>query len=377
MASMTPKLLGELLQEQQEPFTLEVYLLERGYQKNKSSSDHSLRCCSSNSTKFLKRPASCGLKKRKKVVPNCSNIVKAVFNKLLSIDRKWTKKHYGSDQGVSATEMSMNNPEIAEDDKFSSASSTTVFNSCSGSDVEDEYDLSKNQHRSSTPKTCHALKLGNLGKEVATKRTFQWRGVEDNNQLGCSPVSMLEELQFDEAPQNANTVQEKISTTFKKVADESTIPVSHLKLSVHSSPETPNRSHAGKCQELVAPKPSSQYIKNKRALQQPKQLLFNCVREVVDSHIGKNKRWLKYQEILWPEELWMLLCQDIWRWSRQSVDVTDMTHLLNLDLFASKSWSGFKQHKMDMYMEIGDAILEDIKIEIVMDMIQFVRHSIG
>lgn len=74
------KQLGQFLQEQQEPFTLELYLLERGQFRNKHlTSDGDFRCCSMNSsTNFLKRSASCGAKKRRQVlILNCSKIVKS------------------------------------------------------------------------------------------------------------------------------------------------------------------------------------------------------------------------------------------------------------------------------------------------------------
>lgn len=56
-----PKLLAEFLQEQQEPFALEVYLVERGYQK---------RLTLQSSAKYT-------------VSPNCSYFLRAVFKQLV------------------------------------------------------------------------------------------------------------------------------------------------------------------------------------------------------------------------------------------------------------------------------------------------------
>ncbi|GMP24870.1 hypothetical protein CsSME_00001991 [Camellia sinensis var. sinensis] len=60
MASSMPKQLGELLQEQQEPFILELYLFEKGYLRNNFNSETNFHCCFGNPSSFLKRSASWG-----------------------------------------------------------------------------------------------------------------------------------------------------------------------------------------------------------------------------------------------------------------------------------------------------------------------------
>uniref|UniRef100_A0A5B7AMZ4 Uncharacterized protein n=1 Tax=Davidia involucrata TaxID=16924 RepID=A0A5B7AMZ4_DAVIN len=151
MASTMPKpvaakQLQELLLEQQEPFILESYLLERGYcLKNNLNSAVSLPVCSGNSSKFLKR---------EKVIPYCSKIVRAVFNKLIMKNSK-----------SSVTEIGTSNQDFAESDRFSSASSTTVFNSCSDSDIEDTSSSSPKDQIWATADTCQALRLVNLSKQ--------------------------------------------------------------------------------------------------------------------------------------------------------------------------------------------------------------------
>lgn len=130
------KQLGQFLQEQQEPFTLELYLLERGQFRNKHlTSDGDFRCCSMNSsTNFLKRSASCGAKKRRQVlILNCSKIVKSVFNKLvITINHNQKNKNLANDQ------EQYHNNSTNDDQKFSSASRTTLFHSCSDSSDADE-----------------------------------------------------------------------------------------------------------------------------------------------------------------------------------------------------------------------------------------------
>ena len=67
------------------------------------------------------------------MIPNCSKIVKAVFNKLVLVSSNQKLKNSASGKGNS----SVGDREKAESDRFSSASSTTVFHSCLESDAED------------------------------------------------------------------------------------------------------------------------------------------------------------------------------------------------------------------------------------------------
>lgn len=119
MASPMSKQLGDFLQEHQEPFAMEVYLHERGYPR-------------SNSAQFLKGSASFDPKKRRKSLPSCSKIMGAVFSRIVHSEANRKFKNCWSNKN------GRNKQDLAEDDHFSSASSSTVFNSCSQSDAEDE-----------------------------------------------------------------------------------------------------------------------------------------------------------------------------------------------------------------------------------------------
>lgn len=130
------KQLGELLQEQQEPFILEIYLLEKGY---------------------LKKSANWGPKNKS----SCSKIVKAVFNKLvLSIRNTRKPKNSASGDGSHGVwEIGRrSNQDTVDSDRFSSASGTTVFHSCSGSDTDD-------RTGSLQPDSVLSFKIGNLVEE--------------------------------------------------------------------------------------------------------------------------------------------------------------------------------------------------------------------
>ncbi|GMP45543.1 hypothetical protein CsSME_00014038 [Camellia sinensis var. sinensis] len=175
MASSMPKQLGELLQEKQEPFILELYLFEKGYVRNNFNSETSFHCCSGNPSRFLKRSACWGdLSKRKKAIPSCSKNVKLLFNKIVSISNHKLRNSVSGERKSSVGETSRSNQQTAESDRFSSAGSTTVYNSCSEIDIEDG--------PNSLQTDCIAFKLGNVPqeKEIITDRKLQWRCREDN-----------------------------------------------------------------------------------------------------------------------------------------------------------------------------------------------------
>jgi len=79
------KQLRELLQEQQEPFILNIYLLERGYSRKSSDSESSSRFCHVNSRKSQKRSVGRGLNISKRVNPQGSKVLRAVLKQVISI----------------------------------------------------------------------------------------------------------------------------------------------------------------------------------------------------------------------------------------------------------------------------------------------------
>lgn len=124
-APKTIKKLGQFLEEQQEPFILEIYLSERGCIKKQKKN--------LNSSKFLKRPTS--LNNSIKGVTIYSKLLKAAYNKLVPI--KDSPKVKNSNDGQ----------EVAEANQFSSASNTTEVNSSSESEVKlQKDDISFRRH---------------------------------------------------------------------------------------------------------------------------------------------------------------------------------------------------------------------------------------
>ncbi|KAI8550113.1 hypothetical protein RHMOL_Rhmol06G0079200 [Rhododendron molle] len=328
------KQLGELLQEQQEPFILEIYLHEKGY---------------------LKKSASWGPKNKiRKVIPSCSKIViKAVFKKLVESFRNTQKARINSASGDgnhSDQEIGRRSDQYtADSERFSSASGTTLFHSSSGSDTEG---------RTGSPQP-HS---GNLveAKEIETdRRRVPWRCREENSK-GLSPVPELEE----EAPSHENSqVQNKKQRNAK--TKDSILATSFCKLVFELPIDEPSTDTP------------SQYLTGKRVLQQSKQLLFDCVRELVETHRSEGGRGKEFLENLGPAEIWKILGEDIRTWSKLSGNESNTTQLVHFDFAASaERWKGFYIEMREIGAVIGDAILEDFSEEIAVDMIELERGNV-
>jgi len=159
------KQLRDLLQEQQEPFILNIYLLERGYSRKSSDSESSSRFCHVNS-KSQNRSVRRGLNISKRVNPQGSKVLRAVLKQVISIKqmlRISSSDHRGGKLKVN--EKGRSNQQVAESDIFSTASSTTVFNSISKSEVEAPCATQKDSLL--TTNTCYQpLNLHNPTEEV-------------------------------------------------------------------------------------------------------------------------------------------------------------------------------------------------------------------
>lgn len=321
------KQLGQFLQEQQEPFTLQIYLLERGQFKNKHLiSDRDFRGCSANSSTylFLKRSASCGAKKRRKQILNCSKIVKSMFNKLVTYRDSQKIKNLANDQEHNNS-TSKNSNVIANDEKISSISSrSNVFNSCyDSSDADDNF--------------LHEKQV------FEERRKSRVEFLEQSKQL--SPVSVLEETESSDDDDSPHVKKQEC--------------VKAKKQEEFSSPSVSNSGETS---------PESQYIKNKKAIQESRQLLFDCVKEVVENQKCKEE---EFQRILGAEQLWELLLQNIWLWSQQSINETNIKQLMISHMLSSFEESSGFEGKSEIGKVIGDLIFVDISNEIVLDMLSY------
>lgn len=172
--------------------------------------------------------------------------------------------------------------------------------------------------------------------------------------------------------QNARIRQEENSTAFPKKVSEHSLSsaASPGELLFHLAVEKP--SYRG----VVELQGVGEFLKSKRVLQQTKQLLFDCVREVVESQAKKERGEQHYRKFLGPEELGKLICERITSWGKQAGDETNTNCLLDLDFLDSvEEWCAFEQQKREIEFEIGDAILEEIKNEIVTELFDFLAPT--
>ncbi|XP_044475957.1 uncharacterized protein LOC123203588 isoform X2 [Mangifera indica] len=341
------KQLGQFLQEQQEPFILEIYLSEKGYQK-KLNSESITSFNQDNSSKSLKD------------ILQFSKLLGAAYKKFISInDGRRIKNNDDRNGKISATEMARNSQEVAEPDGFSTASSTMVFNLTPDSEIEETSTPVIKNDASFIEKSSQSFKLWSPGdKEVAAEGKLQWRCVKD-----------------DKTPRlNSSNAQEEnpsgsCVTLSKKITEDSVLSASFWRILFHSAIEKPSCAGATETQELGHSKPTTR--KSKEIVQQTKQLLFDCVTEVLESN-GKETRQQKKKEVLGSELFGNLICEKIKAWEKQSVDGFNITQLLNVDFQDSiQEWNEYEAQVMQIALKTGDAILEEIKDQIVRDMVHF------
>lgn len=154
----------------------------------------------------------------------------------------------------------------------------------------------------------------------------------------------------------------------KKVSEDSILSASLWNLFFNSATEKPSRRELP---ELIKYKPAREFLKSKRVLQQTKQLLFDCVREVVETQ-SREKGQQNGREYLETQSVGKLICEKLKTWRRQSGRRVNITKLLESDYNDSvPEWNNFEQEIKDIALEIGDAVLEEIKEEIVTDMVYF------
>lgn len=117
-------------------------------------------------------------------------------------------------------------------------------------------------------------------------------------------------------------------------------------------------------------KASPDYLNSKRVLQKTKQLLFDCVKEVIESH-GRQDRAGKYKNrVIETEEIGKIVYEKIVGWGRIRGNEKSVDELVYLDYLETvEEWRECAHHRKQISMEIGDALTEDISNEIVAELI--------
>ncbi|KAJ6335309.1 hypothetical protein OIU78_012025 [Salix suchowensis] len=324
------KQLRELLQEQQEPFILNIYLLERGYSRKSSNSESSSRFCHVNFRKSLKRYVSLRLNTSKRVNPQGSKVLRAVLNKVISVK-----------QGLRI------NSSDHRDGKLEKCHVQRKKIACS------------QQTTSYQPPNLH-----NPTEEIIADRKLQQQGIEDNRQL--SPASGLEGIpthgpfpfQNNNTEDSSAAEEENPSKTKvilpKELTEDCILSASLWKVLFDSPNEKPICTEATE-RQLVQSYSSPRYLKSKMVLQQMKQLLFDYVKEIVETKGRERKQQCHHKQFYRSEELGSIIGENTRPWDKQSGNESIMTKLLNLDVLCSEQeLSSYTSERKDSGLEIGD-----------------------
>ncbi|XP_058781143.1 uncharacterized protein LOC131655266 isoform X2 [Vicia villosa] len=334
MASPSPKpqkKLSEFLNEQQEPFILELYLLER--------SNSSKKLTSTSPTNFQKPSSSCFLnKKRKPLFPFCK-ILTCVHKKKLAAAIKnscTTNKHTNASVTMSHKDNNVDRIQTAsETDRFSTVSSSTVFHSCSDTeDEEDRTSFSSRKYHNPLFSPDSVCNTGIHSQQDSDNRKCHQR---------CIKVCPTHETLNKDVCVCGVVVP-------KKINEESLL----LPAIFSSLIQTAKRDQKNYTKQL------RQILEHKRVLHKTKKLLFDCVKEFT-----KNMKKKDCKKFMGAEKLGKI----IWKRRKEGGGnyETNITKLLNLDhLDSMNEWSEFKTEIKDISFEIADAILERMmKDEIV------------
>ncbi|KAI3848578.1 hypothetical protein MKX03_029764 [Papaver bracteatum] len=390
ISSMLPKTnqvkrLSELLEEEQEPFVLHEYLSERVYSKRSQNCEGgycSYNSKGGNSSKDLKRLSNYELsnRRKKKNKHHPSKVLRSVLNKLL------TSVYHHHDNRKSAPVSNYNTRSNADlDNRFSSASSMTLFESSSEADTEELsaellYQVNSVSALTSSADNYKHNLTQRAQNEIPVRRVNQWGCMEETKQH--SPVSVLEELLFDEVQPSPRTTSHKkkiksniIRQEKSVITDESIFSASLWESLVHTLTEKQGSSSSSNC------------LKTKRVLEQTKQLLFDCVRETVANYSNQGGKIVSTSDsvrvhcghervLLGSEDIGKIISEKICLWGKQAGNLTNITQLVKSDLSKREEeeeyWKETPQAQIreSIGIEISDEILEDIKNEIVIELIQ-------
>ncbi|XP_074279210.1 uncharacterized protein LOC141604664 [Silene latifolia] len=305
--SSSPRRLFEILEEKQEPFVLEIYLLERGC-KNLKEPTKSVR---KNSGQF-------------------SSIAKNLLSKIVLVKGVVKPKHSLKKK----KEKSWSESDDTDGESISSSTNSRITREL-----------------------------------IADRVISSWRFTEENKQ--CSPNSVLDEIDLLQGipvfnvKQNEEELPRTSKINFpKRMSEDSILSASSWEMLEQARKENSNK---------FGSKSYTKYMNSKKALQQTRQLLFDCVREVVETeNNGKKQRSISRENgLMGPEEIGKIMCNNLKIWGQFPGKKRSAIRLVTRDLLSSgkEEWGRFDEVKRELVKEIGDGIYEEIIDEIVRDMV--------
>ncbi|KAI4366499.1 hypothetical protein MLD38_022370 [Melastoma candidum] len=317
------KLLGEFLLEQQEPFALEAFLLERG--------------CSRSL--FIKRSSSSSSSSsgwgRRKGLLHFSKLLRAIQHQIGFFNGSFLRSKHGMVRERTAnrsSSMSFSTSwsrSVLEGDGLSSPSNTTAYISCNENSDTEENPESQNQDG------------------------YEAEDIRDTVQEDEHSVFSSDDLQEPPSCEAGLPV--------KPAAEDPAVSASLQEVLVHC------------LNQQVGPL-SSEYSDSKKGAQKTKRLLLDCVAEAIETHERKEKAkgWRERSLSDASEQIGKLICQRVMEWgmaSRKGTSgITGMVydHLLGME--EEGSWGDSEAQKMEISTGIADGILGDIRDEILANM---------
>ncbi|KAK8642649.1 hypothetical protein V6N13_011986 [Hibiscus sabdariffa] len=348
-ASKPGRQLGELLKEQQEPFVLEVYLSERGFvKKNLIQGVHfNFSCCHDNSAKFLNKSGS--QNHSKKGSPQFPKVHKAIQrNNFFKIKGFRTKN---SDGKLSVTEIDINNHETAEAETFSSASSATMYNSCSDSDIDEPPMFADT---SMSNRNLHDERE----KKIQSLNGVAWKKINS--------IALKSNTNSPEVKKTARKVSSKRLFWPKLMKVDSILSPWLLNL-LQTRPDKSSCACAGlKLHKVLHWSSSSGTSRSKMVSQQRKQPLFDCVKEPVENNHDKEQKGKGFKGS--GEVIPRVRRENMKGWGKGGGRESNIKQLLELDIISSTQWrNDLESQKWNIVMVVGNAIVEEITSEVVMD----------
>ncbi|XP_068482713.1 uncharacterized protein [Phaseolus vulgaris] len=357
MASPKPKSgkpLGEFLKEQQDPFILHLYLLERGYSTNGESPKTKKREPLFQFSKLLTTL-------HKKFVFHTHNCI-VIRNSPITnqhVHATLPAQPESSDQTIEDTDRF----------SFSTATNSTVYLSCSDID-EDGTSLSPEKDKALfSPNTCHGSSIGILESQQTTdNEKLQQRRLEGDSVPDCRSSSKFVSITEATLKPDASGMEEKRSNCCvfvpKKMAEDSVLSVALWSSLMQSAKREKCSKELRELLGANADANACQVLKSKTFLLKLKQVVFYCVREI---SVNVWRKECREEECLKESRGGEELGKIIW-WRRRELggkETNGITNLLSLD-----EWSEFKPQVRHICVEIVEALLERLTQDIVTEMIQ-------
>ncbi|KAJ6754872.1 DUF4378 DOMAIN PROTEIN [Salix purpurea] len=346
MASSTSKQLWEYLQEQQKPFVLDLYLLERQMVLNKKQ----------------KRPRGYDLNKRRFI--QARKILKVLLLKFTRISRNQSVSSCQKAQKHEPVSKTVEKPrQFGEMKWLPKVSSSVAVRESFRCNVKD---LScYENHASLHPKISQALTHSSAKQKAAAGINLQWECKEENKQLG--PVSVQKELpsinkvcQFP-AKQEEEDASPSSTVLSANMEEDSLFSAFLCDLLTESLIEKQTLCGFTELQEMIVPA-FSRHLKNRRVIWQNMQLLFDCVNEAIEVYRRKNRKKQCSKELIDLKELGKIICDQICLWGKQNAD-----EQINIDVTSIVEDGYYLQQRLSrrIGIEIGDAILNEIIQEVI------------